>query len=73
VSVSGALTSQKGPAIFQKPESFKKVQFQAQEIFNVCLVLEFEVKLIFNKKMFFKVNLCSGFALDINKQRRKTI
>jgi hypothetical protein len=37
--------SQKGPAFFREPESFKKVQFQAQEICNICLTLEFEYKL----------------------------
>jgi hypothetical protein len=44
--VSGASMSPKGPALFQEPESFKKVQFQAQEIFKFCLILEFEVKLL---------------------------
>jgi hypothetical protein len=72
VSVSGASMSQKGPAIFQEPGSFIKVQFQAQEIFNVCLILEFEVKLLklikfysfFNKKYFFYIDLCRGLALE---------
>jgi hypothetical protein len=41
VSVSGASMSQTGPALFHEPESFKKVQFQAQDI---CLILELEVK-----------------------------
>ena len=27
-----------------EPEVFKKVQLQVQEIFNICLILEFEVK-----------------------------
>ena len=46
MSVSGASMSQKGPVLFQEPESFKKVQFQAKEIFNFCLILEFENKLL---------------------------
>jgi hypothetical protein len=66
--------SQKGPAIFQEPESFQKVQFQAQEIFNVCLILEFEVKflrLIYSthkrtKKNVFQ-DISSSFTLDYNK------
>jgi hypothetical protein len=33
MSVSGALKSQKGSALFQVQEIIKKVQFQAQEIF----------------------------------------
>ena len=36
--------SQKGPALFQEPESIKKVQFKAQEIFNFCLIQEFQLK-----------------------------
>jgi hypothetical protein len=43
ISVSWASVSQKGPALFQEPESFKKVQFQ--EIINFGLILELEVKL----------------------------
>ena len=46
MSVSGASMTQKGSALFQAPESFKKVQFHAQEIFNFCLILEFDVKLL---------------------------
>jgi hypothetical protein len=46
MSVSGASMSQKGPAIFQEPECIKKGQFQSQEIFNFCLILEFEIKLL---------------------------
>ena len=36
--------SQKGPALFQEPESIKKVQIKVQEIFNFCLLQEFEFK-----------------------------
>ena len=38
--------SQKGPALFQEPERFQKVQFKAQEIFINYLILEFDVKLL---------------------------
>ena len=38
--------SQKVTALFQEPQSFENVQFQAQEIFNFYLILEFEVKLL---------------------------
>ena len=43
MSVSVALMSPKGAALFQEPENFHNVQ--AQEIFNSCFILEFEVKL----------------------------
>ena len=34
LSVSRVSMTQKGPALFQEPESFKKVQFKAQENLN---------------------------------------
>ena len=47
-TISGPLNSLKyvsfiGSVLFEKPKNFKKVQFEAQEIFHFCSILAFKV------------------------------
>ena len=78
LSVSWAWKSKKGSALFQEPESFKKVQFQAQDIFNCWLNLLFGVRLlifVFSppilKGIYFLWLICEldSFELLLSKER----